>query len=264
MNLLFINYNGDKMKKFIFNLNGMLFSFIFILSGCSPETNVVDPADGVQNSNGSFSNMAVPSSASINILTALQEDGYFYKISPPDESVQWENMIFSWAPARSSFVSGGKLYSFSQYRLTIDGMDKYITGSIGTTNCSINYPEDGELHSWQLNAYYSYSGGTHIVPYNGGEEWQVRIGLDAPVLYSSWSNNHPYITWNSVPGATGYIVIPSYGGYSLVSSTNFLETNYTGPGSSNTISYYVYAFNGTWPISCIPSPNSNTVYFSVN
>lgn len=56
----------------------------------------------------------------------------------------------------------------------------------------------------------------------------------------------------------------SYGGYALITSTSYTDLNCYGPGNAQVISYYVYAFNGTWPLSCVSSPNSNTVNFSIN
>ncbi len=253
------------MKITKINFFVLLSSFLLlVIVGCSSEVNVTDPEERIHSSTEVLPKKAVPTNKGDIMLQLLPEEGYFYKISPPNGSVQWQNMLFSWAQAKNSFVSGGKLYEFSQYRLTIDGAYKFSTYSIGTTSYNINQQEDGELHNWQLFADYVYSGGTYSVPYDFGDEWQIRIGLKTPVISGSWSNNHPYITWDAVPGATGYLIIPSYGGYSILTSNNFLDTNYTGPGSSQTISYYIYAFNGTWPISCISSPLSNTVFFTVN
>ncbi len=242
-------------KKFFFISFVLLSSVLFIR--CEKNNSLLEPSQ--EKTSGQNTHLKKEANAPF-----FQ---YRSKNTPTNYSVQSSIINACWESGQAvAYDFYNHQYDLIGYRIECDGSIVDIVGS-DQTSYSFQISPDGQNHSWQIFSLYQCleTNQTSEYSYNDYSNWYFRAGLSSPSLSGSWSNNHPSLAWNSIPGATGYVVMPSDGSFpAIVSSTNFIDNNYTGPGTSRNISYYVYAFNGTWPISCVISENSNSVDFSVN
>lgn len=210
--------------------------------------------------------------SSQQILAKQVETSYFIKTGPLDGSTDHGGVqYFSWAPAKSSFTDlSGRFYTFSFLKLYVDGFGEYTSYSYSTTGCVTDLPTDYNWHTWQVKAYYTYSGGTHVVPYDGGAEWDVQIGLPAPTLNIQISNNHPNLYWNNIPNSLTYLIFRSFdpnGTFNQIATTTstfYIDSELTCTNPTNRTVYYKVAAWAQGSISQFMSPTSNMVSVGVN
>ncbi|MBQ5317227.1 MAG: fibronectin type III domain-containing protein [Oscillospiraceae bacterium] len=139
-----------------------------------------------------------------------------------------------------SSVSGAGSYGIFEY---INGSYRQITTTYGTSY-TVSGLTSGYRYGFVVRAYDSYNSGNYsssdvvYVTINGGS-------VSTPTVYASAGAGSATVSWNSVPGATSYVVYKYVNGsYVTLGSVSGTSCRISGLSSNSTYGFAVRAYNG--------------------